>query len=114
MSFVAPPNLVSSFSNKTLNMSQTLQLSCCFTGYPLPSITWLHKGTILLNDTNNVMITNTINYTHIQSSLVIKKLQYKDNGQYLCSGNNNVPNYVGYIQEYSGSVTVLGKSIFNE
>ncbi len=72
--------------NVTVN-ENTFRLSCRANGYPLPSIVWLHNGSVI-NDTADERISITVDESEpdrtVNSSLIILSSILTDSGNYHC------------------------------
>ena len=103
----APPLLVSSPQSSVFNQSDTLQLTCVFSGKPVPHVMWFYESDVLYN-TTNITISSNSNETTVVSTLTITDIQKIEEGNYTCKGINNVPNHVRYIEQHRELITVQG------
>ena len=92
-------------------------LSCNVSGYPIPSIVWLHNNTELSKEDSRVTI-DSMNYNessdHLDqfgqafSTLVIRNPNVNDSGDYSCQAATSNINF--YVPVASNNVTVLVQS----
>ena len=90
--------------NGSGRIGATTEISCTYTGKPLPVIQWLQYGKIIEEDSNKYEIT-TENHSdkEITAYLKIINLSREDNGTYLCQGKN----------EFGFDVSVMNVMIFD-
>ena len=99
--------------NITKNQSDTVQLSCTFSGQPVPQVTWSRSQNNvdeeeLDNRTNKITVTSSSNDTTVVSTLKINDVQKTDEGNYICNASNGIPNLI-QSQEYNKAfITVQG------
>ena len=99
--------------NITKNQSDTVQLSCVFSGQPVPQVTWSRSQNNvdkeeLDNRTNKITVTSSINDTTVVSTLKINDIEKTDEGNYICNASNGIPNLI-QSQEYNKAfITVQG------
>ena len=99
--------------NITKNQSDTVQLSCIFSGQPVPQVTWSRSQNNadkeeLDNRTNKITVTSSINDTTVVSTLKINNIEKTDEGNYICNASNGIPNLI-QSQEYNKAfITVQG------
>ena len=99
--------------NITKNQSDTVQLSCTFSGQPVPQVTWSRSQNNadkeeLDNRTNKITVTSSINDTTVVSTLKINDVEKTDEGNYICNASNGIPNLI-QSQEYNKAfITVQG------
>ena len=99
--------------NITKNQSDTVQLSCTFSGQPVPQVTWSRSQNNadkeeLDNRTNKITVTSSSNDTTVVSTLKINDIQKTDEGKYICNASNGIPNLI-QSQEYNKAfITVQG------
>ena len=110
---LGPPSLEKGFRNITKNQSDTVKLSCTFSGQPVPRVTWSRSQNNADNDqldirTNKITVTSSSSDTTVVSTLKINDIQKTDEGNYICSASNGIPNLV-QSQEYNKAfITVHG------
>lgn len=106
--------LVSGLSNTTRNLSDTLQLSCTFSGYPQPVITWSYttseRDVELINNTERTSITSYFaTYTELNngglhvtvvSLLRIDRIVKSDEGYYTCTAMESIFEMSNYSSGY--------------
>ena len=107
--YIVPPLLLKYDINKnTLNQSDALQITCVFSGQPVPYVKWTHEDYELQTITNKRAIVSNSNETTVVSTLTINDIQKSEEGNYTCKGVNNIPNHVKYIDQHSELITVQG------
>ncbi|CAK8676586.1 unnamed protein product [Clavelina lepadiformis] len=92
------PPRVNLVSHKSVVIKDRVNITCEVSGYPLPSLQWLHSqgplgvGSFVSNETNrNLYISEEIVEHHfLQSSLVIKETKMRDFGRYHCVTSNSL------------------------
>lgn len=106
--YYAVPSLLLKFdaNNVIINQSDTLQLTCIFTGKPVPHTIWFHPTS--QDNANRITIYSNRNETTVVSRLVLLNIKKSNEGTYGCRGINNVTNYVGYTEQYNESIVVQG------
>lgn len=70
---------------QTAQLGSALILSCNFDGVPIPTIQWLHNGTVLTNMEDTVTITGDSN-----STLQLSNLNRNGGGVYSCEAENDL------------------------
>ncbi|KAL7648874.1 UNVERIFIED_CONTAM: hypothetical protein RMT77_000794 [Armadillidium vulgare] len=80
--------------NTVILKGKTLQLWCIFSGTPLPQIKWLKK--------NGVLPADRVDYENYGKTLIIKYVDFDDEGTYECEATNGV----GRAQSYTMNVEV--------
>ena len=113
-----PPNVISPvLLDSILNESDSLELSCVFTGIPPPEVVW----TFTVGSISSVIAANTANISStglsdsqlpaVQSTLFIPNIVKSNEGQYTCLGINNVTNLIDAVNTTSANITVQGESL---
>ena len=88
-------------------------MSCTFSGQPIPQVTWSRYQNNadkeeLDNGTNKISVISSSNDTRVVSTLKINDVQKTDEGNYICSASNGIPNLI-QSQEYKKAfITVQG------
>ena len=85
---VAPVSLASLSDLNVTSVEDNITLTCAASGYPLPSITWTHNGSVVLSgatDRPDFSITNTSSGRMVQSVLYIPYAMMNDSGMYACN-----------------------------
>ena len=59
-------------------------IQCVFEGFPIPTVTWLHNGSILVDGSNNI----TIATDNSSSTLTITSVTADNFGNYTCVVSN--------------------------
>ena len=137
--YIAPPDLLNSFNETTYNESNTLMLSCEFSGFPQPFIQWFYRaslslGLLQLMTGNRTRITDfnptgsgfgsgndllepiqpdeESEFPTITSYLVIDDLIHEEEeGYYMCQGFNDVANLIGATDSNEAFITVQSKNL---
>ena len=91
-SFIALQSLSASFQEQSVNVLQTIQFVCEFSGIPLPHVNWSmssHETPVGAIFTGRAYVTNdnTANNTVI-STLTLQSIQLEDAGKYMCIAVN--------------------------
>lgn len=115
--YIDPPNILKGLSNVTYNTTDVLVLSCEYSGFPQPFISWLKSNTEILpnNRTSVDFITlfesenNSLNLHKVRSTLMINNLLLQDEGTYYCNAFNNVSNFIDTIDSSESFVTIQSK-----
>ena len=101
----APPQVVISPRNTTVEAGSTTVLSCVGFGDPIPNVTWTRGATELSNGSRTTIYERLVSSNgmmFVQSILQICSIGETDNGQYSCT----VDNAVGYASvDFELSVT---------
>ncbi|KPJ01940.1 Vascular endothelial growth factor receptor 1 [Papilio xuthus] len=74
--------------NEEVYPYQPLQLTCQAEAVPPPRIEWYKDGNLLLNETNTDIITEMLDHSRINSSVVIKQMLEENKGRYECVAVN--------------------------
>ena len=116
--FADPPNLLSSFNKTVENITNTLNLSCTFEGFPKPQIHWYINTTSLKGDEKELNHSKrlTVFYEvdenqNPYSELQLVNFSEGDEGSYRCVGSNGVENLIGAVDHFEAFITVQGKVI---
>ena len=85
----------------------TVTVTCTARGNPQPHVNWYKNG-IAVTSMGNIDVTNTIiDNTTVASVLTISSVSNADEGMYMCSGNNTLPNGT-VINSQSFILSVVG------
>ncbi|KAG1663046.1 Protein sidekick [Nymphon striatum] len=87
---VTPPFFTTPMKNVTVIDGKDTQIACSASGAPLPNTTWIHNGTISLNNAGRHQILK-------DSSLLIASVEPKDAGRYSCIRSNSAGSISGTI-----------------
>lgn len=87
--------------NEVAYRGKRAELYCIFGGTPLPQTVWTKNG-------NLVQSSDRITQGNYGKSLIIKVVDFEDEGTYTCE----VSNGVGEAKSYSIKLSVLGKFVF--
>ena len=89
------------------NETNLVTLNCQAIGEPFPSIDWYFNNVMInASDTSNYNISDSLNETVAESSLLILNVQSFNVGTYTCHAQNLIG-----IDRSSGILTVNGKCI---
>ena len=113
-SIVGPKILKGPQAQNVTAIESVIMLSCNVSGFPIPSVTWLHNGTVVAGEIPRVNII-MVDYDessadHIQfgrafSTLTISSPNVNDSGDYACQASISTIDI--YTPVTSNSVTVL-------
>ena len=99
------PLLLTEPSATNATISENFTLACNASGYPVPTILWIHNGTAVDEDRNDhATIIQSTALRSFWSILTVSMGAVNDSGEYACnvtSSVNDFPNITG------GPVTVL-------
>ena len=85
---VAPLISVDPMSQNVTLLEGNITLSCETQGLPIPTIKWLHNGSISMNgQVSTEMLPST---NGIMSMLVIPMAMVNDSGNYVCEASSNI------------------------
>lgn len=80
--------------SKSARSEQNIKFRCRVSGYPEPSITWLHNGLPISSEKDvntRYQTTSFVSSTAlISASLVIKNVKKSDQGEYTCLAQNDI------------------------
>ena len=62
-----------------------ISLSCTASGFPVPSIVWLHNGTAVDDTSERIQIIETSSSRSVSSVLVTTMAMTNDSGDYVCN-----------------------------
>ena len=91
----APPRVVISPRNSTVEAGSTTVLSCVGFGNPTPYVTWTRGATELSNGSRTTIYERLVTSNglmFVQSILQICSIGETDNGQYTCTVGNAIGN----------------------
>ena len=114
---VSPEILQDPLAQNVTNSQGTILLSCKVSGFPIPSVTWLHNNTEVMEQDSRVNISTVeynessadpIQFGQALSTLMISRPDFNDSGNYACrAAIVSIPFYAPVI---SVNVTVLVQS----
>ena len=108
--YVVPPQIIGPVQNINGTAGGNITLQCSAFGYPVPSITWLKKGSPLQPSyTVQIESHEYINNT-VTSTLSLSDLHDGDTSNYTCQANNSLAQYVEVIGQ-EASLLVLCESL---
>lgn len=80
---LVPPSLVSSATNATKTVSETVRFQCSFHGIPPPDVKWFHSS-----EGSTVQLTETARHIISAGNLEVRQIVKKDEGKYICQAVN--------------------------
>lgn len=91
------------------NSIDSISLNCTYTGFPIPSITWLYDtNTVVIQDDNRVIIQtyhlsnvtgSMTDFGTVVSVLSIGPVTVDDTGLYNCVGSSSIGDYTSVFSE---------------
>ena len=101
--YLVAPLLLVGPSAVNATLSENFTLVCSASGYPVPTITWTHNGTIVSEDENNraTIISELVASRSVISALTVSMAMKNDSGDYSCIATSSISDF------QSGPVTVL-------
>ena len=80
--------------DKSARSQQDVQFRCHVSGYPEPSIMWLHNGSPITQKKDSITRYKTTSFVSstslISASLTIKDVRKSDEGEYTCMAQNDM------------------------
>ncbi|XP_068627778.1 vascular endothelial growth factor receptor 1 isoform X2 [Battus philenor] len=88
---IRPPAIIEprNEKNEEVYPYQPLQLTCQAEAVPPPRIEWYKDGNSVLNETNTEIITELLDHTKVNSSVLIKQMLEENKGKYECVAISN-------------------------
>ena len=74
------------------SVEDDIVLSCSATGFPTPSITWQHNGS-LVTEMGHVEINETMSFYQRNSTLIVRTAMTNDTGNYSCTATSSLTFY---------------------
>ena len=87
-------------------LTENFTLVCSASGYPVPTITWTHNGTMVSEEENDqaTIISENITSRSVRSTLTVSMAAINNSGDYACIVTSSISNFQNLT---SGPVTVL-------
>ncbi|XP_065563443.1 cell adhesion molecule Dscam1-like isoform X11 [Artemia franciscana] len=98
-----PPQLLSTFPERTIQPGPTVSLKCSASGNPLPEITWEIDGKRITNTDRYQINQLTPSASEVVSFLNISSITTNDGGLYVCKASSKVG-----VSEHSARQNVYG------
>ena len=104
-----PPTVVDGLLDSIKVVNESVIFSCTFTGNPLPYVSWEREDddVIIPNDQIGIRFIN-VSIDTIQSTLVITNLIKDDEGNYTCTANNSVSDFIETNDSSTAYLTIFG------
>ncbi|XP_064385915.1 uncharacterized protein LOC135334596 isoform X5 [Halichondria panicea] len=77
--------------SKNVSISESSTFTCSASGFPVPTIIWVHNGTQNRDDENRTTVLCTMGDRSVTSTLTINMAMVNDSGEYVCNASS--PNY---------------------
>ena len=115
--FIAPPIITEPPIEGTVRQDENAIFSCKAEGYPLPTISWMHKGMIVTEHHPDYLVSPSINKenTTFSSDLRIFSTRVLWTGEVTCIASADSPEHSGIVladHSANTSLTVLGIIMF--
>ena len=80
---------INSIEGATLNVTDSATLRCTAQGFPRPDIQWVFEERIIQPENGKIVIDYINDTTSASSSLILKNVERRDNGSYICEASNS-------------------------
>ena len=80
---------INSIEGATLNVTDSATLRCTAQGFPRPDIQWVFEERIIQPENGKIVIDYINDTTSASSSMILKNVERRDNGSYICEASNS-------------------------